>query len=111
MKRYLSLTPILFFCLVPFLTAGCGTYRQVAQVDDHAFLLLLGQVHGHTLIIDKNPPIQLGVETRSYNLNGIAATKIEISIGGHEITIANWSGVVISRKFYVATGESYEVKL
>jgi len=93
------------------IVTGCGTYRQVVQVDDKAYLLLIGDPKGNIIIIDDGKPIDLAQDTTSFNLNGKTATKIEVSIGSHTVKITKGGVLTVNRKFYVSTGISFEVQL
>lgn len=105
LKKFFILTILIVF------VSGCGTYRQSVQVDDKAYLLLIGNPGGNVVTIDNNKPIRLAEETASYNLNGRTATKIQVSIGTHTVTVEKDGKVIIKRKFYVSTGDSFEVQL
>ncbi len=94
-----------------FLLVGCGTYSQSVQVDDNAYLLLIGDPTGHIVTIDTGQPIKLSNETTSFNLNGKTATKIQVPTGTHSVKIIKDGVLVINRKFYVSTGTSFEVQL
>ena len=105
LKKLFILTTLIIFI------TGCGTYRQSVQVDDKAYLLLIGNPRNHIVTIDNDRPIRLDEETTSYNLNGKTATKIQVSIGTHTVTVEKDGKVIIKRKFYVSTGDSFEVQL
>lgn len=91
--------------------AGCGTYEQTVQVDDKAYLLIIGDPAGGIATIDNGTPLTLGKDTVSFDLNGQTATKIEIPIGSHTIRITKNGELRVNRKFYVSTGNSFEVRL
>lgn len=94
------------------LLTGCGTYNQAVQVNDKAYLLLIGNPYNNTIVtIDNQKPINLSQETVSFNLNGQKATKIEISIGKHTVKITKNGIEIVNRVFYVSNGNSFEVKL
>lgn len=93
------------------LLAGCGTYNQSVQVDDKAYLLLIGNPVNCIVTIDNQKPINLSRDTVSYNLNGQQATKIEIPIGRHKVKITKNGDIIVHREFYVSTGNSFEVQL
>lgn len=99
------------FSISLLILSGCGTYSQAVQVDDRAYLLLIGSPYGSVISIDNGKPINLGSETTSFNLNGKKATKIEISIGKHSIKIIKYGVVTVNRSFYVTNGNSFEVQL
>lgn len=101
---------LMIFCTL-FLLIGCGTYSQTVQVDDNAYLLLIGEPSGHVVTIDAGNPIDLSNETTSFNLNGKIATKIQVPPGTHSVKIVKDGALVINRKFYVSTGTSFEVQL
>lgn len=103
-KYFLLLLGVLFL-------SGCGTYGQIVQVDDSAYLLLIGNPQGNIVTIDNNLPIDLIKDTTSFSLNGEEATKIRVSRGKHTITIQKNGITTVNRKFYVSTGTSFEVKL
>lgn len=94
-----------------FMVTGCGTYRDAVQVDDKAYLLLIGDPAGNIVTIDDGKPIELGKDTTSYYLNGKTATKIEVSTGSHTVKITKAGKLTVNRKFYVSTGTSFEVQL
>ena len=90
---------------------ACGTYNQSIQVNDRAYLLLIGDPFNKIVTIDNQNPIELELDTVSFNLNGQKATKIEIPIGKHTVKIT-YNGVeIVNRIFYVTNGNSFEVKL
>lgn len=97
--------------LMLFVVTACGTYRQSVQVDDNAYLLLIGDPSGSVVTIDDGKPIDLSQETTSYDLNGKTATKIQLSIGSHTVKITKSGEITVNRKFYVSTGTSFEVQL
>jgi uncharacterized lipoprotein YajG len=102
----------LLMIIVAFLmVTGCGTYRQSVQVDDNAYLLLIGEPAGNIVTIDNGKPIELGKETESFDLNGKIATKIQVPIGTHTLKVTKDGDLVVNRKFYVSTGGSFEVQL
>jgi len=90
---------------------GCGKYSQTVQVSDDAYLLLMGDTTGYVLVIDNDSPVDLENDTTSFDLNGKTATKIKIVTGAHTIKITKNGNVTINRKFYVSTGNSFEVNL
>lgn len=92
------------------LLSGCSTYNQAVQLDDRAYLLLIGYPGGNIVTIDNGEPINLSEDTQSYILNGQEATKIEIPVGQHEVKIINNGNVTVKRSFYVSSGNSFEVK-
>jgi uncharacterized protein YcfL len=102
---------LLLIVLALFMVAGCGTYRETVQVDDKAYLLLIGEPGGNIVTIDDGKSIDLGQETRSFYLNGKTATKIEVSIGTHTVKVTKGGEITVNRKFYVSTGTSFEVQL
>lgn len=96
---------------IVFALAGCGTYHEKRQIDDSAYLLLIGEPAGNVVTIDDNAPIDLSADTQQYHLNGSTATKIKISRGSHTLKIQKDGKLTVNRKFFVATGESFEVEL
>jgi len=102
---------LLFIVVALFMVTGCGTYRESVQVDDKAYLLLIGEPDGNIVTIDDSKPIELGKDTTSFNLNGKTATKIEVSIGSHIVKVTKAGVLTVNRKFYVSTGTSFEVQL
>jgi len=101
---------ILIFISVLGLSA-CGTYQETVQVDDKAYLLIIGEVKGCDAVIDGAAPLMLDKDTQSYYLNGRTATKIEIARGSHEVKITCGGQLRVDRKFYVSNGNSFEVNL
>jgi uncharacterized protein YxeA len=102
---------LLIIIMALFMITSCGTYRQSVQVDDNAYLLLIGDPKGSVVTIDNGKPIDLSQETTSYDLNGKTATKIQLSIGSHTVKITKGGEITVNRKFYVSTGTSFEVQL
>jgi uncharacterized protein YcfL len=102
---------IIIVVLALFMVTGCGSYKQTVQVDDKAYLLLIGETTGNVVIIDDGTPIDLRRDTKSYNLDGQTATKIEVPIGSHTLKVTRDGVLTVNRKFYVSTGTSFEVKL
>ncbi len=94
-----------------FMLTGCGTYSQTVQVDDKAYLLLIGNPVGSVVTIDNSKPINLSSETVSFDLDGKIATKIQISIGSHTVKVTKDGVVTVNRKIYVSSGTSFEVQL
>jgi hypothetical protein len=90
---------------------ACSTYSHSVQVDDKAYLLLIGEPDGALLTIDNGRPIDLDKNTTSYELHGKTATKIQVSIGSHSVKVIRDGILVINRNFYVSTGTSFEVEL
>jgi len=90
---------------------ACGMYQQTVQVDDKAYLLIIGDPSGNVVTIDNAKPIELEKDTVSFDLNGATATKIEITIGAHTVKIVKNGKLKVNRKFYVSTGNNFEVRL
>lgn len=107
MKNVLNATGlVLMLALV-----GCGTYNEAVQVDDHAYLLLIGNPDGNVVVIDDGNPIDLAKDTTSFSLNGKKATKIQVPIGKHTVKIIKNGVLTVNRNFFVSTGTSFEVEL
>lgn len=102
---------VLFIIGLALTLIACGSFQQTTQVDDKAYLLIIGEPTGSIVTIDNGPPMELGKDTSSFELNGVTATKIEISIGTHTVKITKNGDIQVNRKFYVSTGNSFEVKL
>jgi len=102
---------ILLIVIAFFMVTSCGSYRETVQVDDKAYLLLIGEPDGNIVTIDNSKPIVLGQDTTSFHLNGETATKIEVSIGTHTVKVTKEGVLTINRKFYVSTGNSFKLKL
>lgn len=102
---------LLLIFVALFMVTACGTYSETVQVDDKAYLLLIGEPDGNMVTIDDGKPIVLGKETTSFYLNGKTATKIEVSIGSHTVKVTKAGVLTVNRKFYVSTGTSFEVQL
>jgi uncharacterized protein YcfL len=102
---------ILMGFLLSLALVGCGSYNQAVQVDDHAYLLLIGNPDGNIVVIDDGNPIDLEKDTTSFSLNGKQATKIQISIGKHTVKVTKSGALTVNRAFYVSTGTSFEVEL
>jgi len=102
---------LLFIILTLVLISSCSTYRQSVQVDDKAYLLLIGEPDGNIITIDNGKKINLSEETVSFDLNGKIATKIQISTGSHTLKIMKKGILKVNRKFYVSAGNSFEVQL
>ncbi len=90
---------------------ACGSYQQSVQVQDKAYLLIIGDPSGSILTIDNGKPIKLGLDTTSFDLHGRTATKIQIQIGTHNIKIIKNGEVKVYRKFYISNGNSFEVEM
>ncbi|MBK9131511.1 MAG: hypothetical protein IPM20_07765 [Gammaproteobacteria bacterium] len=97
--------------LLPLFLVGCGSYNEAVQVNDSAYLLLIGNPDGNIVQIDNGVPVELGKDTTSFSLNGKQATKIQISTGKHAVKITKNGTVVVHREFYVSTGTSFELEL
>ena len=102
---------LLFIFGVMLALSACGTYQQTVQVDDKAYLLIIGEANGNVVTIDNGKPLELEKDTASFDLNGVTTTKIEIAIGTHTVKIIKNGELKVNRKFYVSTGNSFEVKL
>ncbi len=100
---------LVLFCVL--LLSACGGFQQTVQTDDHAYLQLIGKPDGELLYIDNRRPLVLGTDTTSFNLNGKTATKISIGPGSHELRIVRGDTTIIHRKFYVSSGNVFEVNL
>ena len=103
-KLYLILGIILIL-------TGCGSYKETVQVDNKSYLLLIGEPAGNVLTIDNGQPINLGVDTTSYEMRGKIATKIQVDVGTHTIKIVKNGVLRVHRKFYVSNGNSFEVEM
>ena len=101
---------LILSCCVLLLTA-CGSFHETVQKDDVAWLQMIGQPQGELLYIDDSSPLVLGKDTRSFDLNGKVATKISIGTGMHELRVVRGNSTVIHRKFYVSSGNVFEVNL
>ena len=102
---------LLMMVVALFMLSGCGSYSQSVQVDDKAYLLLIGDPDGNVVTIDAGKPIDLTNETTPFDLDGRTATKIQVSIGSHTVKVTRNGVLVVNRKFYVSTGTSFEVQL
>lgn len=103
---------VIFSVMLLLSLTGCGTYRQSVQVEDNAYLLLIGYPQGQeVLIIDDSEQIDLVNDVQSFDLNGKNAIKIQISAGTHNIKIIRDGAISVDRNFYVSTGNSFEVQL
>lgn len=91
--------------------AACGSFEQTVQVQDKAYLLIIGDPSDSVVTIDNGKPLVLEKDTTSFDLNGQIATKIEISIGTHTVKITKNGDLKVNRKFYVSNGNSFEVRL
>lgn len=90
---------------------ACGSYQQTVQVQDKAYLLIIGDPSGSILTIDNGNPIKLGIDTSSFDLYGKTATKIQIQIGTHTVKIVKNGEIKVYRKFYISNGNSFEVEM
>lgn len=98
--------------LLTLALAGCGgTFSQTVQVDDRAYLLLIGNPENNIVVIDNGNPIDLAKDTTSFSLDGRQVTKIQISIGKHTIKVTRGGLLKINRIFYVSTGTTFEIEL
>ena len=102
---------LLLIVVALFLVTGCGAHRESVQVEDKAYLLLIGEPAGNIVTIDDGKPIELGKDTTSYYLNGKTATKIQVPTGSHTVKVTKAGELTVNRKFYVSTGTSFEVQL
>jgi len=102
---------IILIFISSLVLSACGTYQETVQVSDKAYLLIIGQPQGCETNIDNNAPLALEKDTKSFDLNGRTATKIEIPIGAHEVKITCNGQLRVHRKFYVSNGNSFEVNL
>lgn len=102
---------VLVTAVLVFGIAGCGGYSQTVQVNQTAYLLLIGEPAGHVVTIDNGAPVDLAGDTRHFDLNGQKATKIEVPVGAHTLHITKNGTVTVHRKFYVSAGNSFEVRL
>jgi len=107
--RALFSRKLLLILVTTFVVTACGTYSESVQVDDKAFLLLIGDPDGYVVTIDDGKPMDLAKDTHSFSLNGKQATKIEVSTGSHTVLITKDGAVTVNRKFFVSTGTSFEV--
>lgn len=102
---------LLFSLGIMLVLTACGSYQQTVQVDDKAYLLIIGEASGNVVTIDNGKPLELERDTSSFDLNGVTATKIEVSIGTHTVKIIKDGELKVNRKFFVTTGNSFEVRL
>lgn len=102
---------LLFILGIMLALTACGSYQQTVQVDDKAYLLIIGEPGGNIVTIDNGKALELEKDTASFDLNGVTATKIEVSIGTHTVKITKNGELKVNRKFYVSTGNSFEVRL
>lgn len=102
---------LLLIIVALLMVTSCGTYRQATQVDDKAYLLLIGDPDGNIVTIDNGKPIDLVEETTSFDLNGKTATKIQVTIGTHTIVVTKKGILTVNRKIFVSSGQSFEVQL
>jgi len=91
--------------------SACGTYQETVQVDDKAYLMVVGTPTGCVSVLDNVTTLHLGKDTKAYDLNGRTVTKIEIARGAHEVKITCQGQLRVHRKFYVTNGNSFEVNL
>lgn len=104
---------IILFLSVALLVGSCGGENfTVTQVENHAYLLIKGDSQKEQLIIDKNAPLVLGVDTKEYRLDdGVNASKLQIEEGTHTIKVIRDGNVIIQRSFYVTPGNTFEVNI
>jgi len=102
---------LLLLLAIALTLVGCGTYQQTTQIDDSAYLLIIGDPSGSIVTIDNAKPLKLGEDTVSFDLNGKTATKIKLSTGTHTVKIMKNGKLKVNRKFYVSSGNSFEVRL
>ncbi|NOX90951.1 MAG: hypothetical protein GXP18_00445 [Gammaproteobacteria bacterium] len=102
---------LLLYLVTILILAGCGTYQQTTQVDDSAYLLIIGDPAGYVVTIDNTKPLKLEEDTVSFDLDGKTVTKIKLSTGTHAVKIMKNGKLKINRKFYVSNGNSFEVRL
>jgi hypothetical protein len=107
MKRFIFL---LFAFVLPFIS-GCGTYQATTQVDDKAYVQIMGKPNAETIEIDGHSVGVLGDQLKSFYLNGRTATKIQIAKGTHRIKILRDGKVIVYRTFFVSSGNVFEVDL
>lgn len=91
---------------------SCGTYNAVTLKEGSTYIQFLGRPNGEELYIDSSKePVILGVNTKSFNLNGVEATKIEVSKGTHKIQVIRNGNQIINRKIYISQGDIFELEL
>ncbi len=93
------------------LLTACGTYQANTQVDDSAYLQIMGEPNAEVVELDGQSIGTLGDQLKSFDLNGRTATKIQVPQGTHKIKIIRNGKAVIYREFYVSSGNVFEVSL
>lgn len=107
MKRFIL---VLFAFVFPFL-GGCGTYQATTQVDDTAYVQIMGKPNAETVELDGQSVGVLGQQLKSFYLNGQTATKIQVTKGTHTIKILRDGKTLVYRTFFVSSGNVFEVNL
>ena len=102
---------LLLIFISGLMLSACGTYQETVQVDDKAYLLIIGEPQGCETTLDNATLLVLEKDTKAFDLNGRTATKIEIPRGTHEVKITCNGQLRVHRKFYVTNGNSFEVNL
>jgi hypothetical protein len=107
----MTFTRALLLTVLAVLITACSSYQTVSQVDDGAYLSILGEPSGELLTVDSGTPVILGKDTTSFNFNGTRVTKIKLTPGVHEIRIEKDGMLILNKKIYLTDGESSEVRL
>lgn len=104
----LSITAMFSFMLL----ACTSSYESVTQVDDSkAFVLLTGNFKDTSLYINENDSIDLSADIKTFEIDGIEVAKFEVPSGTNNIKLYRNGNLVLNRKIYVTSGNSFEVNV
>jgi hypothetical protein len=100
-----------FLCLFMLMTlGGCSTnFSETKQVNDTAYIQLMGSTSNLSLILDGQSVNVRQME--SFWLDGKRATKFQTTVGTHQIKIFRRNNLIINRQIFVSSGNTFEVQL
>ncbi len=101
----------LFMLLVIMMVTACGSFKSVTQLEESTYIQFVGNPKGVVFTLDKATQVNLGEDTKSFDLNGKTITKIVITPGEHEVKLERGGQLLMHRKLFVSEGNATEITI
>ncbi|MCB5226437.1 MAG: hypothetical protein NWQ54_15900 [Paraglaciecola sp.] len=96
--------------LVLLLTACSSSFQTSTQVDDKAYLQLVGNFSGAVLRLDNDDGIDLE-SMKTFKLKGEKVAKLSVTTGTHQVIVERSGQIIVNRKIYVTNGNTFELRI
>ncbi|MEI8631193.1 hypothetical protein P4S72_01985 [Vibrio sp. PP-XX7] len=89
---------------------GCSTnFSETKQLDDIAYIQLIGSLSNVSLTIDGNT-VDVS-KMKSFQLDERKTTKFQILTGTHQIEVLKNNHLIMKRQIFISNGNTFEVQL